>query len=414
MDMDKIIKRVHYTALLDNFRNFDLIKVITGIRRSGKSTLLKMYADKLLSEGVEPSAIHSINFELPDETVPSDWRELFGYLKDSMLKGKTNYIFLDEIQNILHFEKLIDGLYVLENTDVYITGSNATLLSSDLATLLSGRYVEISILPMSFGEYLQMLGIAADSKQINRNSLLNDYMSETSFPQGIKLKQSNPGAQARYLQAVYNTVIEKDIVQRYRIRNRRAFSNVLKYIAGNIGSPVSPNNIAKALKTDGQPVDNKTVEAYLHYLTDSFVLYQVGRFDIKGKQQLATQEKYYLVDAGLRNILLGKNDFQDIGHILENVVYLELLRRGNSVWTGKYGDSEVDFVTRSETGEQAYYQVAYTAKEVATVQRELRPFRQMKDNYPKYLLTTDEYESEAEGIKIINVAKWLLENGINN
>ena len=408
--MEKLITRVHYTDLLDNFRGFDLIKVITGIRRSGKSTLLKMYADRLISEGVEPSTIHGINFELPDETIPSDWQELFVHLKNSMVKGKTNYIFLDEVQNIRHFEKLIDGLYVLDDTDVYITGSNANMLSSDLATLLSGRYVEISILPVSFNEYLQLLEIDAGSKHINRNSLLNDYMGETSFPQGVKLRQSNPGAQARYLQAIYNTVIEKDIVQRYKLRNTRAFSNVLKYIAGNIGSPVSPNNIAKALKTDGQQVDNKTVEAYLHYLTDSFVLYQVSRFDIKGKQQLATQEKYYLADVGLRNILLGKNNFQDIGHILENVVYLELLRRGNSIWTGKYGDSEVDFVTRSEHGEQAYYQVAYTAKEADTMQRELRPLRQIKDNYPKYLLTTDEYESEAEGITIINVAKWLLGN----
>jgi predicted AAA+ superfamily ATPase len=408
--MEKIITRVHYTALLDSLRGFDLIKVITGIRRSGKSTLLKMYADRLVSEGVEPSTIHIINFELPDETIPSDWRELFVHLKNSMVKGKTNYIFLDEVQNIRHFEKLIDGLYVLDNTDVYITGSNANMLSSDLATLLSGRYVEISILPMSFNEYLQMLEIDAGSKHINRNSLLNDYMSETSFPQGIKLKQSNPGAQARYLQAIYNTVIEKDIIQRYKLRNVRAFSNVLKYIAGNIGSPASPNNIAKALKSDGQPVDNKTVEAYLRYLTDSFVLYQASRFDIKGKQQFATQEKYYLADVGLRNILLEKNSFQDIGHILENVVYLELRRRGNSIWTGKHGDSEVDFVTRSEHGEQAYYQVAYTAKEVVTMQRELRPLRQIKDSYPKYLLTTDEYESVEEGIKIINVAKWLLEN----
>jgi predicted AAA+ superfamily ATPase len=183
----------------------------------------------------------------------------------------------------------------------------------------------------------------------------------------------------------------------------------LKYVTGNIGSPLSPNNIATSLKSDGQQVDNKTVEAYLHYLTNSFVLYQANRFDIKGKQQLATQEKYYLADVGLRNILLGKSVFQDVGHVLENVVYLELLRRGNSVWTGKYGDGEVDFTVRSELGEQAYYQVAYTAKENATLQRELRSLQQIKDSYPKYLLTTDEYELESEGIKILNVAKWLLD-----
>jgi predicted AAA+ superfamily ATPase len=406
--MEKIIERIHYVSLLNNFRDFDLIKVITGIRRSGKSTLMKMYAEKLVCEGVKASAIQSINFELPDESIPTDWQELFVHLKNGMVKGATNYIFLDEVQNIPHFEKLIDGLYVLENTDVYITGSNANLLSGDLATLLSGRYVEISILPMSFAEYLQMLDIDADSRQINHNSLLGDYMNDTSFPQGIKLKKSNQGAIVRYLNAIYNTVIEKDIVQRYKIRNLRAFSNVLKFIAGNIGSPLSPNNIAKALKADGQSVDAKTVESYLRYLTGSFVLYQANRFDVKGKQQLATQEKYYLADVGLRNVLLGKNMFQDVGHILENIVYLELLRRGNTVWTGKNGDSEVDFVTRSETGETAYYQVAYTAKETATMQRELRSLQQIKDNYPKYLLTTDEYESEAEGIKILNVAKWLL------
>jgi predicted AAA+ superfamily ATPase len=406
--MEKAIERKHYMSLLNSFRDFDLIKVVTGIRRSGKSTLLKMYAEQLVREGVDPSAIHCINFELPDEAIPADWQELFTYLKDSMLKGKTNYIFLDEVQNIPHFEKLIDGLYVLENTDVYITGSNANLLSGDLATLLSGRYVEISILPMSFAEYLQMLGIETGSVHINYNSLLNDYINDTSFPQGIKLKKSSQGAVIRYLNAIYNTVVEKDIVQRYKIRNLSAFSNVLKYIAGNIGSPLSPNNIAKALKADGQSVDGKTVESYLRYLTGSFVLYQANRFDIKGKQQLATQEKYYLADAGLRNILLGKNSFQDVGHILENIVYLELLRRGNTVWIGKSGTGEVDFVTRSETGETAYYQVAYTAKETSTMERKLRPLRQIKDNYPKYMLTTDEYESEAEGIKILNAAKWLL------
>jgi predicted AAA+ superfamily ATPase len=303
-------------------------------------------------------AIHSVNFELPDETIPADWPQLFTYLKDGLLKGKTNYIFLDEVQNVPHFEKLIDGLYVLENTDVYITGSNANLLSGDLATLLSGRYVEISILPMSFAEYLQMLNIETASKYVNYNALLNDYMSGTSFPQGIKLEKSNQGAALRYLNAIYNTVIEKDIVQRYKIRNLRAFTNVLKFIAGNIGSPLSPNNLAKALKADGQLVDGKTVESYLRYLTGGFVLYQANRFDIKGKQVLATQEKYYLVDTGLRNILLGKNTFQDVGHILENIIYLELLRRGNTIWIGKTGAGEVDFVSRSEMGETAYYQVA--------------------------------------------------------
>jgi predicted AAA+ superfamily ATPase len=295
--MEKAIERIHYVSLLNHFRDFDLIKVITGIRRSGKSTLMKMYADKLVREGVDASAIHRINFELPDESIPTDWKALFAYLKNSLVKGTTNYIFLDEVQNILHFEKLIDGLYVLENTDVYITGSNANLLSGDLATLLSGRYVEISILPMSFAEYLQMLEIEVDSRQINYNRLLGDYMNDTSFPQGIKLKKSSQGAIVRYLNAIYNTVIEKDIVQRYKIRNLRAFSNVLKFIAGNIGSPLSPNNIAKSLKADGQSVDAKTVESYLRYLTGSFVPYQANRFDIKGKQQL---------DSPRRKILSGK------------------------------------------------------------------------------------------------------------
>jgi predicted AAA+ superfamily ATPase len=322
-------------------------------------------------------------------------------------------IFLDEVQNIPKFEKLVDGLFASENTDVYITGSNAFLLSSELATLLSGRYIEISILPFSFHEYLIARNIVTSDKYLNYEALFFDYINETSLPKGVELRESGFDKIYEYLEAIYTTIIEKDITQRHRINDKRAFANIVKFIATNIGNALSPSNISKTLKQDGQSIHHLTIEKYLEYLTASFVFYKVNRFDIKGKKQLATQEKYYLVDAGLLNILVGKERVTDRGHILENVVFLELLRRGYKIWTGTSRNSEVDFVCKTPSGDIEYYQVAWQMSDEKTLDREFGSLEKINDNYPKYILTTDSFTINRSGVKHLNVFNWLL-GGIEN
>jgi predicted AAA+ superfamily ATPase len=326
-----------------------------------------------------------------------------------MQSNKINYIFLDEVQNIPLFEKLVDGLFATENTDIYITGSNAFLLSSELATLLSGRYIEISILPFSFQEYLSARKINTGNKYLNFEALFFDYVNETSLPKGVELRESGFDKIYEYLDAIYTTIIEKDITLRHQINNKRAFANIVKFLASNIGNQLSPSNISKTLKQDGQNIHHATVEKYLDYLVTSFVFYKVNRFDIKGKKQLATQEKYYLVDAGLLNILVGKERITERGHILENIVYLELLRRGNKVWTGTARNTEVDFVCKNPSGEIDYYQVAWQMTNENTVEREFGALEKINDNYPKYLLTTDSFTQNRSGIRHMNVFNWLLE-----
>jgi predicted AAA+ superfamily ATPase len=323
--------------------------------------------------------------------------------------NKPNYIFLDEIQTISDFEKLVDGLFVTPNVDLYITGSNAYLLSSELATLLSGRYIEISILPFSFAEYLEIRGIDTSNKYLNYKALFYDYVNETSLPKGIELREEGFDKIYEYLEALYVTIIEKDIMQRHKIYNKRAFGNVVKFVAANIGSPISPSSISKALRTDNQNVHNTTVENFIEYLVGSFVFYCVNRFDIKGKKQLATQEKYYLVDLGLLNVLVGRDRTADRGHILENVVYLELLRRGYKIWTGTLRNGEIDFNVKNRNGEIEYYQVSWEISNVETEEREFKPLETVKDNYPKFLLTTESFPQSRAGIIHKNVFEWLLE-----
>jgi predicted AAA+ superfamily ATPase len=325
-----------------------------------------------------------------------------------MQPSKPNYVFLDEVQNIPLFEKLVDGLFATENTDIYITGSNAFLLSSELATLLSGRYIEISILPFSFKEYLAAREIETGNKHFNYEALFFDYINETSLPKGVELREGGFDKIYEYLEAIYTTIIEKDITQRYQINNKRAFANIVKFVASNIGNALSPGNISKTLKHDGQNIHHATVEKYMEYLVASFVFYKVNRFDLKGKKQLATQEKYYLVDAGLLNILVGKERITERGHILENIVYLELIRRGNKVWTGTARNTEVDFVCKNPTGEIEYYQVAWQMTNESTVEREFGALEKISDNYPKYVLTTDSFTQNRSGIRHINVFNWLL------
>ncbi|MBS1739452.1 MAG: ATP-binding protein [Bacteroidetes bacterium] len=408
--MANYTNRKEYIEKLLSYKDKDLIKVVSGLRRSGKSTLLEIYRELLLKQGVGKRQIQFYNFELTENFVNKNWDDIYFDIKKKLQADKPNYIFLDEVQNIPQFEKLVDGLFASENTDVYITGSNAFLLSGELATLLSGRYIEISILPFSFKEYLTAREIDTSIKYLNYEIMFFDYINETSLPKGVELRESGFDEIYEYLEAIYNTIVEKDITQRHQINDKRAFGNIVKFVASNIGNALSPSNISKTLKQDGQSIHHATVEKYLEYLVASFVFYKVNRFDIKDKKQLATQEKYYLVDAGLLNILAGKERTTDRGHVLENVVYLELLRRGKKIWTGTSRNSEVDFVCKTKTGDIEYYQVAWQMTNDTTVEREFGALEKISDNYPKYLLTTDGYTQDRSGVKHLNVFNWLLES----
>ena len=407
--MANYTNRKEYTDKLLSYKDKDLIKVVSGLRRSGKSTLLEIYRELLLKQGIGKRQIQFYNFELPENFVNKNWDDIYFDIKKKLQEDKPNYIFLDEVQNISQFEKLVDGLFASENTDVYITGSNAFLLSGELATLLSGRYIEISILPFSFKEYLTAREIDTSIKYLNYENLFFDYINETSLPKGVELRENGFDEIYEYLEAIYNTIVEKDITQRHQINDKRAFGNIVKFVASNIGNALSPSNISKTLKQDGQSIHHATVEKYLEYLVASFVFYKVNRFDIKGKRQLATQEKYYLVDAGLLNILAGKERTTDRGHILENIVYLELLRRGKKIWTGTSRNNEVDFVCKTKTGDIEYYQVAWQMTNETTLEREFGALEKIGDNYPKFLLTTDGFTQDRSGVRHLNVFNWLLE-----
>lgn len=406
--MKNYINRSEYISKLLSYKNKDLIKVVTGLRRSGKSTLLKIYSEHLLKQDVGKKQVQFYDFELPENYLNKTWSDIYFEIKEKMQPNQSNYIFLDEVQNIPFFEKLVDGLFASENSDIYITGSNAFLLSSELATLLSGRYIEISILPFSFKEYLTSRKIDIDNKYLNYETLFFDYVNETSLPKGVELREIGFDKIYEYLNAIYTTIIEKDITQRHQINDKRAFTNIVKFVASNIGSQLSPSNISKTLKQDGQNIHHATVEKYLDYLESSFIFYKVNRFDLKGRKQLATQEKYYLVDVGFLNILVGKDRLTERGHILENIVYLELIRRGNKVWTGTARNTEVDFVCKNSLGNIEYYQVAWQLSSENTINREFTALEKINDNYPKYLLTTDSFTLNRSGIIHMNVFNWLL------
>lgn len=407
--MKNLIERKEYIDKLLSYKDKGIIKIVTGLRRSGKSTLLELFRSRLFSEGIKPKQTQFYNFELPENFLNKTWDSLYFEIKSKINTEKANYIFLDEIQNIPDFEKLVDGLYATNNTDVYITGSNANLLSSELATLLSGRYVEVSILPFSFSEYLTLRSIDISNKYLNYVALFYDFVNETSLPKGIELREAGFDKIYEYLEALYATIIEKDITQRHKIYEKRAFGNVVKFLAANIGSQVSPSSISKALKADNQTIHHATVEKFIDYLVESFVFYKVHRFDIKGKKQLATLEKYYLVDLGFLNVLVGRERITDRGHILENIVYLELLRRGYKVWTGSLRNAEIDFIVKNKTGEVEYYQVSWEISTNETADREFRPLEMVNDNYAKFLLTTESFLQNRAGIIHRNVFEWLLE-----
>ena len=396
-----MIKRDKYLEKLKSFKDKKLIKVITGIRRCGKSTLLKIFQDYLLESGVEESQIVSINFENPNNEDLKDYKNLYKYIEKHLIENKKNYVFLDEIQNVVDYQKAVDGLYIKDNVDLYITGSNAYFLSGELATLLSGRYVEIEMLPLSFKEYLSAFSEKTDLPLKYRNYLVN-----SSFPYTLELDDEN---QIRlYLDGIYNTVILKDVVARKNISDVGILESVIRYMFDNIGNITSVKKISDNLTSAGRKISNHTVENYLSALIDSFILYKASRYDVKGKQYLQTNEKYYLVDIGLRYFLLGSKK-ADMGRVLENVVYLELLRRGYEIYVGKVGTLEVDFVA-VKNGDIEYYQVAQTVQQPETLERELKPLDSIKDHNPKYLLTLDvEPPTSHKGIKQINALDWLSE-----
>ncbi len=396
-----MIERNKYLEKLLGFKDKKLIKVITGIRRCGKSTLLKIFQNYLMDQGIEENQIISINFENPDYDDLKDYKSLYKYIDSKLVSSKKNYVFLDEIQNVADYQKTVDGLYIKENVDLYITGSNAYFLSGELATLLSGRYVEVEMLPLSFKEYLSALTDKTDLPAKYR-----DYLTKSSFPYTLELDDEN---QIRtYLDGIYNTVILKDVVARKNISDVSVLDSVVKYMFDNVGNITSVKKISDSLTSAGRKISNHTVENYLSALVDSFILYKSGRYDVKGKQYLQTNEKYYLVDIGLRYFLLGSKK-ADMGRILENIVYLELLRRGYEVFVGKVGTLEVDFVA-IKNGNVEYYQVAQTVQEPETLERELKSLDSIKDHNSKYLLTLDvEPVTSHKGIKQIYALDWLLE-----
>lgn len=395
------IQRKEYLKKLIAFRDKQLIKVVTGVRRCGKSTLLKMYQEWLREQGVEASRIISINFEDIDYEELTDYRKLYDYLKEHLNPERMTYIFLDEIQNVADFPKVVDSLYIKNNVDIYMTGSNAYMLSSEIATLISGRYVQIEMLPFSFKEYMESTGSMND-----RGVKYTEYLENSSFPQTLELK-GQPDEIRDYLEGLYNTIVVKDIVNRKKITDTMMLKSLLRFVFDNIGNPLSSKKIADTMTSAGRKIDVKTVEKYLEALTESYILYQAKRYNIKGKQYLKTLKKYYVVDVGLRFMLLGSKQM-DAGHILENVVYLELLRRGYDVYVGKINEFEVDFVAQNSRG-TSYFQVALTVRDEKTLQRELRPLQSIRDHYPKMILTLDEDpETQYDGIRRVNARDWLL------
>jgi len=406
-----MIIRQEYLNQLRLLKDQKVIKVITGIRRSGKSTLLELFRDDLKKQNIAKEQIQFFNFEEEKNVDLRDWRKLHQTIEEKLVQNKMNYIFLDEIQKVDHFEELVNSLFVKKNVDLYIIGSNAFLLSSELATLLTGRYISIHLLPFSFKEYTEMY-----PDETNYDRLFEKYLNSSSFPEVVRLSKVNEELANNYLKDLYNTIVNKDIAKRYSIRNEIDFERTIKFVFDSIGSPLSARNIANTLKNESINVFHGTIINYLQYLTKSYMIYPVNRYDIKGKKILITNDKYYVVDLGLRNLLLSDSPKSDIGHRLENVVYLELLRLNKGkIFVGKNEDSEVDFILQMSNGKRVYYQVAYQVNDrPETLKRELAPFFKIKDNYPKILLTMDLVPEEFEGIKKINIVNWLLDKSIEN
>lgn len=396
------IIREEYLNKLIALKDKHIIKIVTGIRRCGKSTLFEIYQDYLIDNGVSNDQIISINFEDFDYEELTNPHKLYEYIKGKIISNKKMYVFLDEIQNVNDFHKIVDSLFIKKNIDLYLTGSNAYMLSSEIATLISGRYVEIKMLPLSFKEYVQSTG---DTNNLAKK--YRDYIEFSSFPYVLELKNQYKEINV-YLEGLLNTIILKDIVQRNKIADILMLKSVLRFLFDNIGNQLSSKKIADTLTSNGRKIDSKTVEKYINSLMESYVIYQANRYNIKGKEYLKTLEKYYVADIGLRYALLGQSS-TDVGRILENIVYLELIRRGFDVYVGKVNELEVDFVAM-DGKKIMYYQVAATVRDENTLKRELSSLERITDHYQKIILTLDEDpEADYNGIRRINVLEWLIE-----
>ena len=426
-----MINRKEYLDCLIRWREKQLIKVITGVRRCGKSTLFSLYIDYLKKTGVVEDQIIFVNLEDVDNEHLLDYRTLHSYVKDRLHPHKYTYVFIDEVQNCINYEKAVDSLFIKKNVDVYITGSNAHMLSGELATLLSGRYVEIRMLPLSFAEYLLFVGIENRKEKHGFDSYLQDntfpytesfdtgfdfseirihftdYLKYGSFPYVATLKKDE-SIISSYIEGIFNTVLVKDVASRQGISDISVLESIVRFLSGNVGSPVSAKKISDVINSSGRKISVNTVDRYIRALTDSYLFYKVNRYDIKGKQILKTLGKYYIVDTGLRSLLVSSSS-TDLGHLLENIVYLELIRRGCKVNIGKLTEKEVDFVASDAEG-ITYYQVSASTLDENTLRRELEPLQRISDNHPKFLLTLDDYLPNAnyDGILRMNVLNWLL------
>ncbi|MBR6743646.1 MAG: ATP-binding protein [Clostridia bacterium] len=394
-----MVKRKQYLEKLKKLKDKQIIKVITGVRRCGKSTLLKQFRDYLMNEcSITAEQIIFINFEDLAYEHLLDYKALYQYITGHLCENKKNYVFLDEIQAVGNFQKTVDSLFIKDNVDLYITGSNAHLLSGEPATLLSGRYVEISILPLSFAEYYELVGGT-------KRDAWQNYFKCGGFPYAASLEDDD--IRTDYLRGIYHTVLLKDIVARKKVQDVMLLESVVKFLFDNIGNIVSSKKISDSLVSNGRKTTSVTIENYIEALMESFILYKTNRYDMKGKQHLKSLEKYYLVDVGLRRLLLGDKN-ADIGHILENIVYLELIRRGYQVAIGKIGDLEIDFIAEYN-GEKIYYQVAASVLSPETFSREIAPLQKVTDNYPKFILSMDEISINEDGIKQINIIDFLMQ-----
>lgn len=400
-----MILRETYLQKLRQLKDQNVIKVITGIRRCGKSTLLEVFKSELIESGIADRNIIFLNFEERENLHLTDWTTLYDEIIKTVKTDKKYYIFLDEVQLVNDFEKLINSLFTKKNIDLYVTGSNAYLLSSELATLLTGRYITINVQPYSFREYA-----LAYKEDKNTDRLFRRYINTSSFPEAVTLAQNNENLATDYLQSIYDTVIIKDIAKRYKLRNIHNLHRVISFVFDSVGSYISPTNIATELNKNSQKqLSHNTIIKYLDFLVKSYILYPAQRYDIKGKELLTTNEKYYVVDLGLKNITATNKYDTNLGHKLENVVYFELLRRGGKVYAGKNNDKEIDFVVQKPNNEREYYQVAFTVNDEKTYKREISAFSNIKDNYPKYLLTLDFDNTSIDGIQKLNVIDWLLQ-----
>ena len=400
-----MIKRKEYLKQLLSWKDQNIIKVLTGIRRCGKSTILKLYQEYLSNNGIDPSQIISINFEELEYEDLQDYKKLYQYIKDRLVENKMMYIFLFEIQNVPSYEKVVDSLHVKENIDIYITGSNSYIFSGQLATYLSGRYIEIPVLPLSFKEVY--------NPQTNKEEAFQKYIKTGGFPYINQIQLLNEQIDM-YLEGIYNTVIVKDIEERINRKNSKSVTDIAllkaisKYLSSVVGSPVSIRSITNYFKSNERTISPNTISNYVEALCESYLYYPVEVMDVSGKEVLKSNKKYYIVDPGIRNYILPKQ-FYDLGFTIENIVYLELLRRRYNVNIGRSGRTEVDFIAK-RNDVYTYIQVTASLVDENTFNREIRPLKQIEDNYEKIILTLDRYTlGNYEGIKVINIVDWLLE-----